>query len=244
MDDSPKKKTRFLRFGFRTLLIVFTIACIWIGYYAIRAQRQDAAAQSFREQGCNVYIAQELQSTSFFTFDQTGTNEVMEDNGKGITLTHPNFVAASAPETTARKLLGAKYFDRFTSVSLHESSKIKLSQIQTNLTRMPWIENVFIAMPLQDPEIEILKSQFPEIRFSRTRNHPHLQILGELNDLDNDELYYFNNPKLADDQGIRLTEATLGSIDYRIKLLGQLGYTPHWNNENRRYELDTRSLKQ
>ena len=148
----------------------------------------------------------------------------------------PTFVAQLQSKSTLGRLLPAKYVDQYTSVSLSDASKIKLSQIEANLKQMPWVENIFIGMPLLDSEIELLKMQFPQVIFSRTRNYPHIQFLRELDDLDNDELYYYNNPKLAADKGIQITDASTKSIGFKIEFIQRLGHPIHWNNEQRRYE--------
>ncbi|MFK7770088.1 MAG: hypothetical protein AB8B55_22960 [Mariniblastus sp.] len=232
MVEQPSKKYRW-RFGIRTLLVAFTLLSIGIGYFVIRAERQDAAVKSFRSNNCNAYVAELIESTSTFTFNGSTT----EEDGDGISISMP--VIKTAPrETTSglRGLIGDKYFDRFTCVTLGDPSEMELAKIESNLKKMPWVEKVFVAAPLWDSEINLLKEQFPKINFFRSKNHIHLQFLGELNRRDNDELYYYNNPETAAEKNFEVSGETNAFVDSHLSMFKRLGHVAKWNNETRKYE--------
>ena len=53
-DKLPKPKRRWLRFNLRTLLIVLTVFCVWLGWYLLRVEQQRDAVRWVAEDGGTV----------------------------------------------------------------------------------------------------------------------------------------------------------------------------------------------
>ena len=63
MTDKPKPKRRWLQFSLRTLMVVVTVFCIWMGITAKRARLQKQAVEAVLEAGGRIiYEHQETNS--------------------------------------------------------------------------------------------------------------------------------------------------------------------------------------
>jgi len=62
MSETKQPRRRWLRFRLRTFLIVLTIFCVWLGWYAHRAKQQRDAVQWVLENGGSVVYYYEFDS--------------------------------------------------------------------------------------------------------------------------------------------------------------------------------------
>src|SRR5262245_19997517 len=56
MTDTPTAKRRWLRFSLRTMLLLITALCIWLGYQVNAARRQREALAAIARAGGTVYF--------------------------------------------------------------------------------------------------------------------------------------------------------------------------------------------
>jgi len=60
MTDKPKSKRRWLQFSLRTLFVVVTVFCVWMGITAKRARDQRQTVEAIREMGGLVFYEHQL----------------------------------------------------------------------------------------------------------------------------------------------------------------------------------------
>lgn len=109
--QKPKRRRRWLRYSLRTLLVVITISCIALGYWAHRAGRQKAVVKWVKKNGGYV--------TYDFEFD--GIN-IKPEPDPGL----------------LQGILGEDYFYTVISVNL-DNSEIKDVSRLTQLTRLFYV---------------------------------------------------------------------------------------------------------
>ena len=72
MNDAPKSHRRWLRFSLRTLLVVFTLICIWLGVETSRVLRQKRAAATVQSLGGTVFLGYRFDSSGKPRESQSG----------------------------------------------------------------------------------------------------------------------------------------------------------------------------
>ena len=63
MTDKPKPKRRWLQFSLRTMLLVVTVFCIWLGITAKRARDQKQAIATIMEMGGGIGFQHKVDNT-------------------------------------------------------------------------------------------------------------------------------------------------------------------------------------
>ena len=136
---NPPTKKRWLSFSLRTMLVLLTIVCVWLGFKVHRVERQKAAITWVESVGGTVSYDYELDEAGvlFGHYDQSG------DWICDATLPRPRWL---------RELIGVDYLDTVISVTISDSGLVDLSPL-TNFTELKWLHLVDNA----DFDAEILK---------------------------------------------------------------------------------------
>ncbi len=95
-------KRRFFRYSLRTLMIVVTLFCIWLGITAKRAREQKYAVEAIRELGGMVFY--EHQAIPFFAIGRSP----------------PGFTIVEPGPKWLRRFIGDEYFFTVSLVNLGE----------------------------------------------------------------------------------------------------------------------------
>jgi hypothetical protein len=66
---APRAGRRWLRFSLRTMLLVVTVLCVWLGVKVNQARRQKEAVAALEELGATIYYAHQRQEEDDLRFD-------------------------------------------------------------------------------------------------------------------------------------------------------------------------------
>ena len=129
MAEPIKRRPRWLRFSLRTLLVVITVLCVWLGFKVNAARRQKEAVDAILKAG----------GTVFYDFQRPA-------NVVGVP------VATEPPGARwLRRLLGDEYFEDVIGVGFSGVKKPTIDVLQ-QLSRLPKLETVNLSDTQVDDE--------------------------------------------------------------------------------------------
>jgi hypothetical protein len=136
---APLSKKRFWRFSLRTLLILLTLFCVWLGMLASSARRQKRAVEAIQQSGGQ------------FCYDYQLTRR-----GPGLEIEFSYQVQPPGPRWL-RRILGDHYF--ITPLALNIARKSSLTDdCFSHLDALPFVESAsFVDVAFQDSDLAHLK---------------------------------------------------------------------------------------
>jgi len=125
MTDKPKPKRRWLQFSLRTLFVVVTVFCIWLGIVTKRARDQQQAVEAIQEAGGNVKYN--------YGVGAAGATERLRWHGGLIEIPlRPPPPPPSLPGPDwLRKLIGIHYFVSVVQVYISPATKAELEKLKS-----------------------------------------------------------------------------------------------------------------
>ena len=98
MTDKPKPRRRWLQFSLRTLFVVVTVFCVWVGITAKRARDQKYAVETIQEMGGWVFYEHQIDDRTNMTITRNGR---LYDRGG---------IPARPGPAWLRRIIGDEYF--------------------------------------------------------------------------------------------------------------------------------------
>ena len=125
--DKPEPRRRFRQFSLRTMLVVLTVFCVWLGWTVHRANEQKKAVEWVREMGGSVWCEN-------YKFDA-----------------HGHFIADAEPPGPKWlvQLLGADYFQEVSIVWL-VNTPVSGEQVENLRQALPNCD-IVLSPPSSDP---------------------------------------------------------------------------------------------
>jgi hypothetical protein len=183
------RRRRWRRFSLRTLLVVMTATCVWIGVVTNRANRQQRAVEAFTRRGASInYSYQEHPSpvpSSTFNIDYDYRTQT------------------PGPEWL-RRLIGDKYFVTPVSLRIFQPA-IVTDGAMPLIGDLPHLERLRVTdLTLSSSELVHLR-QLPRLKLltfsgnsiSPTEASPDFEFLSRMSQL---EVFSIDAPQFGDDQ--------------------------------------------
>jgi hypothetical protein len=228
---NPARKRRSPRVSLRSAMVLITVLCLWLGWYASSAQRQSRAVGWLRSQGC------------FIGYDY----QIQTDGG--------DRVAQPATAAWLSNLLGPDYFHRVVKVRFEQPLTINDavmdrlkdlpglrhlearhcpldSSIEPRLAEWSRLEDLELEeCALNDRQLAAL-GKLPNLRELNLQHNPFQGTgLAAWEELDKLETLYLSDTALCDENLVHLSElANLQRLYLGDTQLGDVGLAQSWKD--------------
>jgi len=159
------RSRRWLRYRLRTLLILFTVFCVWLGAVADRAHKQRQSVAALRAARCLIAYDNEPEPNRWKFLDRFNWPPMPDPEqgeypfGLGMKPVPPD------PPTTRQQLqnwVGPDYFVSVTAVSV--SVFDVNDDLVAHLKNLPKLKKVFVHLIVKgDPQPDLLRAALPGV---------------------------------------------------------------------------------